>query len=159
MIKRIKGNLLHFPDGVNAILHGANTLNVMGAGIASQIKNFFPEAYEADTNYYNKCGGKIKLGTFSKCWVNDDHKVIYNLYSQSETGTHKRMVSYKALENGFKSIKEDLSKREWLKEPILGFSPEIGCGLAGGDKKIVLDIITAVFYDADFDVILVDYDG
>lgn len=151
--------MLHFLEDSNVCVHQCNTLNIFGGGAALQIKNLFPEVYEADTEYYNKCGGKIKLGTFSKSWINGDHKVIYNLYAQGDIGREKVQTDYNALEKGFRAIKLDLEKREWIKEPKLTFSSEIGCGLAGGDKKIVLDIITSVFHNADFDVILVEYDG
>lgn len=159
MIKTVKGNVLHFLEGANALLHQTNTLGGVFGGLAGQIKNAFPEAYQADLDYYKKCGKNIPLGTFSKCWVNGDHKVIYNMYAQNEVGTHKQMTNYEAMENGFRAIKADLQKREWIKDPKLTFPSEIGCGLGGGDKKIVLDIIAAVFRNADFDVILVDYDG
>jgi O-acetyl-ADP-ribose deacetylase (regulator of RNase III) len=59
-----KGNLLDFPThclsfasneyiGINAIAHSCNCQNVMGAGIAKQIKDRYPQAYEADTKFYN----------------------------------------------------------------------------------------------------------
>ena len=63
-VKHIKGNLLDFPPyckndpnsytGINNITHSCNTRNIMGGGIALQIKNRYPQAYEADTEAYNK---------------------------------------------------------------------------------------------------------
>ena len=59
----IQGNLLDFPThcktdpdkyiGISAIAHSCNTRNIMGAGIAKQIKNRYPQAYEADTKAFN----------------------------------------------------------------------------------------------------------
>ena len=36
------GNLLDFPYGINTIAHCCNTMNVMGAGIAEQIADRYP---------------------------------------------------------------------------------------------------------------------
>ena len=62
-IETIKGNLLDFPPhhpddpdryiGINNIAHSCNCQNVMGGGIAKQIKERYPQAYEADTEFYN----------------------------------------------------------------------------------------------------------
>ena len=61
-IETIKGNLLDFPPhhpdnpdryiGINNIAHSCNTLNIMGGGIARQIKSRYPQAYEADTEIH-----------------------------------------------------------------------------------------------------------
>lgn len=52
MIKIIKGNLLdEFANNkLDYIFHNANIRNTFGAGIAKQIKERFPAAYEADCN-------------------------------------------------------------------------------------------------------------
>ena len=57
MINMIDGNLLDFPNRINTIAHSCNTLNMMGAGIAKQIKDRYPLAWKADC-IANKRGGK-----------------------------------------------------------------------------------------------------
>ena len=86
-IKIIDGNLLDFPNDINAIAHSCNTRNIMSAGIAKQIKDRYPEAYEADTKAYDteydKDGQYVHwLGKFSKAEIND-RKYIYNMYTQA----------------------------------------------------------------------------
>ena len=48
-MKTLKGNLLNsFEKDFNVILHGCNCFSTMGAGIAKQIAEKYPEAYRAD---------------------------------------------------------------------------------------------------------------
>ena len=81
MIDLIEGNLLDFPNDINVIAHSCNTRNIMGAGIAKQIKDRYPEAYEADWRAFNSNYG-VTLGKFSKADIGD-RKYIYNMYTQS----------------------------------------------------------------------------
>ena len=63
-IPLISGNLLDFPThcetdpdkyvGINNIAHSCNCQNVMGGGIAKQIKDRYPKAFEADAEFHNK---------------------------------------------------------------------------------------------------------
>ena len=96
-IETIEGNLLDFPNDINVIAHSCNTRHIMGAGIAKQIKDRYPEAYEADWkafNYeYDQDGQYVHwLGKFSKAQIND-RKYIYNMYTQATIGTG-REVNY-----------------------------------------------------------------
>ena len=86
-IKTIKGNLLGFSQllgetdrdldtyvGINAKAHSCNCRMIMGVGIAKQIKNRYPEAYQADVNFTgndDENGQYIHpLGNFSKAEIN-----------------------------------------------------------------------------------------
>ena len=82
-VELIGGNLLDFPThcvssdkyvGINAIAHSCNCQNVMGAGIAKQIKDRYPQAFEADTerwsNEYNDGGNwRCQIGDYSKAEI------------------------------------------------------------------------------------------
>ena len=105
-IEVIDGNLLDFPNDINVIAHSCNTRNIMGAGIAKQIKDRYPEAYEADTKAYNfeydENGQYVHwLGKFSKAQINDGRH-IYNMYTQASVGEGRR-VSYEVFESTKKS--------------------------------------------------------
>jgi O-acetyl-ADP-ribose deacetylase (regulator of RNase III) len=152
-IKEVNGNILDFPEGINVIIHGCNTLNIMGAGLAKLIREKYPEVYAADTQaFYN---GKVRLGRFSGCKV-DDGKYIINLYIQSEIGTSKRMVDYEALYSGLQAMKTVMLMRDGKKFTV-GF-PRIGCGLAGGDWHVVKSMIESVFGGSEnIQVVLVNY--
>ena len=120
-IKTITGNLLDFPPydpddpdhyiGIDAIAHSCNLRNMMGAGIAKQIKNRYPQAYEADTKAfdteYDKNGQYVNwLGKVSKAEINskflpNDKGYIYNMYTQANIGDgSKNMIVKRASGNG-----------------------------------------------------------
>lgn len=84
-MKTIEGNLLDFPNGINMIFHQANTENVMGAGIAQQIRKRYPQAYKADKDFFIP-KGRERLGNHSVALVSrnsEDYKLVVNLYGQS----------------------------------------------------------------------------
>lgn len=149
--KKIKGDLIKDAlDGdFDAIVHGCNCFNTMGAGIARTIRMNFPDAYEEDCK--TKCGDKDKLGTYSSiaCDVYNMKKVtIINAYTQYHYwGGHN--ADYDAIEKVFKLINSN------FKGKTIGI-PRIGAGLAGGDwKKIKKSIKKAC---TDVNIIYVKYD-
>jgi hypothetical protein len=121
-IPLISGNLLDFPThcetdpdkyvGINVIAHSCNCQNVMGAGIAKQIKDRYPKAFEADTerwgNEYNEGGNwRCQIGDYSKAVI-EDQGTIYNLYTQSGYSTKERQVNYEYFWKALKAMEEDL---------------------------------------------------
>ena len=64
-MKVIRGDLvqLALAGKFDVIVHGCNCMCTMGAGIAKQIKQKFPEAYRVDCQ--TKKGDRSKLGTIS----------------------------------------------------------------------------------------------
>lgn len=131
-MNKIKGNLIELAKegDFDVIVHGCNCFCKMGAGIALQIKNNFPEAHLVD--YKTKEGDRTKLGTITYAKHGDLH--IVNAYTQYYYGRIKRNVNYKALREAFKRIKAKFS----------GMSiayPAIGAGLAGGDWNVIYEII------------------
>lgn len=64
-MKVIKGNLigLALSGEFDVIIHGCNCFHTMGAGIAKQIRQYFPEAYVADL--HTGRGDLRKLGSYS----------------------------------------------------------------------------------------------
>lgn len=130
----IKGDLLQLADGgtFDVIVHGCNCFNTMGAGIALQIKNKYPSAYEADTNTIK--GDKDKLGTYTSAKVGD--LTIVNAYTQYRPGLNDLKENYSAIHDVMKKIAVDFQGKR------IGL-PFIGAGLAGGDWNIIKDIIRA----------------
>ena len=166
-IKTIQGNLLDFPPycktdpnsytGINNIAHSCNTRNIMGGGIALQIKNRYPQAYEADTEAYNKeydkNGQYINwLGKYSKAEIQskflpNNKGRIYNLYTQASVGRDERQVSYEIFWRALKEVQEDLLfiQHETGESQVLGLPYGISCGLAGGSWGIIKAIIEDIF--------------
>ncbi len=139
----------------------------MGAGIAKQIKDRYPQAYEADwkafNQEYDKDGQYVHwLGKFSKAEIND-RKYIYNMYTQASIGTG-REVHYEKFWQALKRVEQDLyamnvAKHEYdpSPPPFLGLPYGISCGLAGGNWGIIKAMIEDIFIDSPIKVCIVRY--
>lgn len=144
-----------------AIGHQCNCKHVMGSGVAQQIRDTFPEAFEADllTDL-----AKDKLGTFSKGISYksiletaqgkvERRVVVYNIYSQfslSEKG--EDVTCYDCLARGVRAVLEDIKKEG---DYPLCLPYLIGCGLAGGDWKTVEGILLDAEKDENSEIILI----
>jgi O-acetyl-ADP-ribose deacetylase (regulator of RNase III) len=137
-MKTINGDLIHLAlaGEFDVIVHGCNCFNAMGAGIAKQIKQYFPEAYNADIDTVR--GDRNKIGTYS--FVKLGELTVINAYTQYDTGFGKDRFEY----DGFNIILNKL-KDEFPTERF-GF-PLIGSGLAGGNWNIIGKMIDDVFHD------------
>lgn len=135
----------------DGIAHGCNLQNIMGAGLALQIKNNFPEAYYADTMKLKKHLGELSEVDLFK----ENFSVkIFNCYTQIGLGGQKKLNGLLDLsgtlikvEDSYEvrlvSIRECFRKiNKKMKGKHLAI-PKIGAGLAGGDwskiKKIALE--------------------
>jgi O-acetyl-ADP-ribose deacetylase (regulator of RNase III) len=145
----------------DVIAHGCNCFCVMGAGLAPQMA----KAFGADTFYLegDEYKGDInKLGQieFEKVYIKDgvvdyieheDHKplAVVNCYSQYDiTGRRSGQIDldYGALGLCFKKMNHIFAGKH------IGL-PEIGCHLAGGDWKIVEEMIRAAFTKCDVTIV------
>lgn len=141
MINTIKGDILQLKEGI--LVHGCNSLGVMGAGIALKIKQVYPLAYEAYRQQYEVMGlglGEVIPYTVSK----EPHLIIANAITQDSFGREKGLVylDYAAIRKCFSSINE-IAKLYHLSVNF----PLIGCGLAGGNWDIVAGIIESEVSD------------
>lgn len=138
----IKGNLLD--SNVNYICHQVNCQKVMGAGIAKQIADRWPqvkEEYQANN---------ASLGHISMTLVGERQAVI-NMYAQYNCGTDKRYTDYEAFYSCLEKI-HDATKDT----SIIGFPYGIGCGLGGGDWDIIEKMIEKVLFDREVYVYYID---
>lgn len=153
----IEGNLLNFPKNIDFIAHSCNTHNVMGAGIAQQIKYRYPQSYSADCHAMME--GKNVLGDFSFAWTDaTQNKGIYNMYTQDRIGG-TRAVNY---EGFYASLESVLNHIEWQsshdeEKKALGLPMGISCGLAGGDWGIIKAIIEDIFRNSSVMCYIVKY--
>nr|WP_319493778.1 macro domain-containing protein [uncultured Desulfobacter sp.] len=135
-MKSIKGDLIHLAkEGqFDLIVHGCNCFCTMGAGIAKQIQSQFPQAWEADLA--TASGDKSKLGSYSEACINTPSGRLYviNAYTQYHYSGDGVLVDYDALSKIFRTLKKQFSGLR------MGY-PKIGAGLAGGDWKIISEII------------------
>lgn len=134
MIKYIQGDLLEAPQKV--IVHQCNCQGVMGSGVAFQIRRKYPSVY----NVYMKGLSHSKLGDFIPAKV--DGKIFINLLGQDHFLPRGVChTDYAAVRKALESLKDycddDLAM------------PKIGCGLGGGDWKIMSALIEEIFTDRD----------
>ena len=159
-IETISGNLLDFPPycqtdpnrdtGINNIAHSCNCRMIMGGGIAKQIKNRYPQAYEADVKFicdeYDEEGQfKYALGNYSKAVIEikflpNNKATIYNLYTQASIGGDSRQVNYEKFWQALKNMHG------------------ISCGLAGGNWGIIKAMIEDIFLDSLIKTYIVRFD-
>ena len=137
----IRGDLLHMAlsGQFDIIVQGCNCFNTMGSGIAAQIREVFPDAWEADQA--TLAGSYDKLGNYT--WAthalseHDQKLIVVNAYTQyrfNGSGQREDHFNYIAFRLILEKLAQRWPGRRW------GF-PAIGCGLAGGDRGIIMDMI------------------
>lgn len=139
-LKRVEGDLLTLAERgkFDVIVHGCNCQNTMGSGIARQVKERYPEAFQADYAYhlemekypYNKLGNYTIAKVFS-----ESNFLIVNAYTQYEY--LPRGVDHFEYAS-FAVILQKLA--HFYGNYDFGF-PYIGMGLAGGDSDRIFDML------------------
>ncbi len=125
------GNILDIAEGI--ICHQVNSEGVMGAGLALQIKNKWRKVYD-DYMYLYK-NGYLKLGTIHFTQV-DKNLWVCNIVGQGMYGWQGRFTDYDAFKQAVSELRPFHDKGTKIYFPY-----GIGCGLAGGNWDVVLDII------------------
>jgi len=149
-IKYIEGDLLDFPEGIQVACHQANCQATMGAGIALQVRERYPEVAKADRDAFN--AHEAKLGLFSAVKISDDPvKIIVNLYGQETIGGEKA-TDYEGLYQAMSRAFLLASNRGYK----IGLPRLMGCGLAGGDWRIVKTMIEVLAEKHNADITIVE---
>ena len=150
MITYIKGDILtpnEDKDKKVIVCHQVNCKGVMGAGLAKQIKDKFPDTYYS---YNSLCAtqGSKNLGKVLYCFDSekDYNYIIANCFGQDNYGRDKIYTDYQALRSCFTSIAETFS------DYVIRIPYFMGCGLAGGDWYIVLGMITDILKDCQVEI-------
>ena len=144
-IKYVSGDILT-PDNSEknqgiVVCHQVNCKGVMGAGLAKQVRVKFPGVYRV---YKEKCDafGSENLGSVQFCsCLCDAGYIIANVFGQDRYGRDKQYTDYNALRKAFRYIAQAFPN-DAIRIPYL-----MGCGLAGGDWNIVLQIINEELVD------------
>lgn len=149
-MKYVKGDLIEKAKlgEFDVIVQGQNCFNSWSAGIAATIRKEFPPAYEADQKTIK--GDKKKVGTYTQATVEVNSKslTIINAYTQYKFWGDKGvdLFEYKGFENILKQMKEE------FKGKSIAF-PLIGCGLAGGDKERIMNMIKTQLEGMDITIV------
>lgn len=136
----VEGNLLHAP--VDVIGHQVNCKGVMGAGIAKQLRSKYIGLYDHYKLYL--ASTPRPLGTVS-LYHEQGKPLVANIYGQDGYGRYGVHTDYDALASAL----SELYYVAHVHGMNVGLPYGIGCGLAGGDWKIVYRIIKDIFTDVD----------
>jgi O-acetyl-ADP-ribose deacetylase (regulator of RNase III) len=146
-MKMIKQDV--FKGQWDILIHCCNLYHVWGAGIVVPIKKMFPEAFAADLDTAK--GDPNKLGEYSLARSGD--KQIANLYAQVGIGNRghplDRNFRYDHFYDALFKLCED-SPEKTNEKLVIAVPDMVGCGLAGGDRRIVLAILEQIenrFFD------------
>lgn len=161
MLKYLKGDLLSLAERgkFDVIVHGCNCQNVMGSGIAKQIRERYPQAFEADRAYHHAIcvdfDGHViqKLGNYTVSYMDNGVDII-NAYTQ--LNFLPRGVDHFEYDS-FKLILRKLASS--YPDKRFGF-PYIGMGLAGGNGfRIInmLEVFSDIVDNSGGSVTLVEY--
>lgn len=133
MIIYKKGNLLE--DHAEAFVNAVNTVGVMGAGIARQFKQKFPEMFE---QYEKDCQqGNVKLGQM-------------HIYKRTSQTSPKYIINFPTLEHWsdqatLENIEKGLANLIQITKKLNIHSiaiPPLGCGIGGlnwADVKVLVE--------------------
>jgi O-acetyl-ADP-ribose deacetylase (regulator of RNase III) len=148
-MKTIVGDVLANVTHDAIIVHGCNAQGVMGGGIALQIKNKYPKAYEAYIKHLNMCAQEGMTRTSEALGGGvlvdvGNNLFIANMITQDRYGTDTRHANYEAIARAFELVAETADEKLL---PI--HYPMIGAGLAGGNWNIINAIIDTTLMGHD----------
>jgi O-acetyl-ADP-ribose deacetylase (regulator of RNase III) len=154
-MRKIKGDLLELAKQgeFNLIAHGCNCQKNFGAGLAKQIANEFPIAYEVDREEYKPELGNISIAYDMKYDLN-----IVNCYTQIWYGkpygiNDRNHVKEDTIKARYEAIRACLRK---INEEFAGDSiglPLIGAGLAGLEWKTIERYIEEELVDMNVTIV------
>ena len=144
MIKIVEGNLLEAKE--KYICHQVNCQGVMGSGVALQIKNKYPQAYE---DYKTLCdeADSYFLGYAQYVRIESDNKWIINLFGQDKYGYGKRQTNYIAL------TKAIIDVLDYVYSDI-AIPYKMGCDRGGADWNKLYSILEVLAEDFEHDIVI-----
>jgi O-acetyl-ADP-ribose deacetylase (regulator of RNase III) len=140
-----KGDILLIKEGI--ICHQVNCLGIMGAGLAYQIKNKYPNVFIKYKEFCSKYQIYELLGKIQICSV-ESYLAICNIFGQEFTSLGKN-TSYDAVDKALESL-----KGYYDSSLNIYFPKNMGCCLGGGIWNIYLEIIKTYFPNG----IIVEYE-
>lgn len=137
------GNLLEGEQKI--IAHQVSCQGVMGSGVAKQIKEVFPTAYNCYVQSCRGCEDKEELLGYAE-WVscqksNQPHvvKIVVNIFGQLNYGYNgARYTNYPALFSGLKSLCNQCIQYGYREFAI---PYKMGCDRGGGNWDFVAEYL------------------
>lgn len=154
MITYVKGDLIKLAQAgeFNVIAHGCNCFCTMARGIAPLMAAaFHVDGYELEAPRYK--GDIDKLGRIEGHPFSP-YLRVYNFYTQYHWGLSGGPIplDYDALHLCFRKLKMELHQFGVRSTARIGL-PKIGCGLAGGDWKVVSTFLDSELGGFDLTVV------
>lgn len=137
LIKNVTSNAI--------IIHGCNSRGSMGAGIAKQIKEVYPNAYLKYREAYAR--GELILGNVSFWHTSAETKdMLFILNAVTQKDYHRYNASKNTVYADYDAIRECFVKAKRLSVKMNKeiHYPKIGSGLANGNWNIINNIICEV---------------
>ena len=156
MIKFCEGDLLK--SGCDIICHQVNEYGVMGAGIAKQIKEKYPKAFEDYVKAIKEKtskGENLPLIALSK---QPDGVIVANMFTQRRGETDLELLRNAVVFLGMQIIDLFITKLKFndkngafFDRPFrVGIPYKYGCGIAKGDWESVLKVWEDVFGEMEY---------
>lgn len=149
-----KGDLLETPFEI--IAHQVNCQGKMNSGVAKQIREKFPWAYNDYIVCLKQHGADYMLGKAQVIWQNGH--TIFNIFGQYNYGYDgKQYTSYKALDSAFREAILSYRDRDIddNSQITIAIPYMIGCDRGGGDWDVVKRILEKI--EEECHVIFVAY--
>jgi len=160
LLKELKGDILLINKGI--ICHQVNCFGIMGAGIAKQIKEKFPEVFN---DYHDFCNrilnqygsryellGMFRISSIYKSGVYNESLHIANIFGQGGIRCKRQETKYDAVNESLNGLKNLLISKGYKSK--IFFPKLMGCGLGGGNWDIYYEIIKSHFPDG----IIINYE-
>ncbi|AGI11822.1 hypothetical protein X915_gp114 [Bacillus phage vB_BanS-Tsamsa] len=155
MIKVVDGDLLKAKEDI--LGHQVNCMGVMGSGIALQVKQQHPKAFEIYKELVEKAREEDSLRfLLGKALVVDSNdKYIANLFGQFTYGSNGQFTLMNALQNSLIQLRQFAEARNLT----VGLPFKIGSDRGGADWNEVLKLIEKAFEGYEDKVTLYKYRG
>ena len=132
----------------DCIISAANTVGVMGKGVAKAIKNRFPWCYPP---YKNACANnKFEPGEIFVVKLEDlepNTPVIIHAATKKHW-RHKSKIEW--VKSCFKNLRNYAEENQCGSMAI----PKLGCGLGGLDWESVEEEMNSIFYGLDCEIVI-----
>lgn len=135
---------------INALAHCVNCQGKMGTGTAKDIRNNLSGIYTKYNNYLkdnaNPLGDALISSVGRDNHIDNNSKVVVNLFGQQYYSRHVRMINYGAIAQSlFISSSELLSL--YGESVVIAIPWKMGCNNAGGDWVAIKEIIEWMYRD------------
>lgn len=134
------------------VCHQVNCMGVMGAGLAKQLRDLFPQMYQSYKALCDRTPDKHTLlgqiDTYPVNYNGYDYTIV-SIFGQERYGRGGRFTDYNALRKAFQTIHGMASPLPARVSTRVRIPYRLGCGLAGGDWNVVMSIIQEELLDHD----------